>query len=293
MNKNNELEKIIQQKLNYIKDELETCILTGENDGVQKGNGLKAKESYIRSSKLINHIHELIKLGLILFDIDKEQIFPPVGEKTPEIQISGFLKQKNQDISVLPKNIKRERSRLTWGPMKYENIYDLYGFEYTSNCLVINVRSQISSLAKNADTLFERTFAEPLNLHLIYPELVLGEVYLIPLYEYDAESTKKNLIRFSTNQTNVKKYISFFSALNNRQSGNDFDQLYKYEAVALLIVDFSKDIPKIYNSTADLIADGIVEEDFPIELVNISLNSFFTSILNEYSKRHNINNIRR
>ena len=43
----------------------------------------------------------------------------------------------------------------------------------------------MSSLAKNADTLFERIFAKSLNLHMRYPNIVLGEVYLIPVYEYD------------------------------------------------------------------------------------------------------------
>ena len=64
---------------------------------------------------------------------------------------------------------------------------DPYGEEYSKNTLVINVRSQMSSLAKNSDTLFERTFAEAMNLHMQYPDIVLGEVYLIPINEYDDE----------------------------------------------------------------------------------------------------------
>lgn len=287
-----DLDQIIQTKLNNIKNELENCIITGENDGVQKGDGLKAKESYIRSSKLINHIHELVKEGLVLHEVNRALIFPPLRATKPEIKVSGFLKQKNQDITVIPRNIETERKRVNWGPMQYENIYDLYGHEYTSNCLVINVRSQMSSLAKNADTLFERTFAEPLNLHLIYPELVLGEVYLIPVYEYDAESTKRNQIRFSNNLSNIKKYISFFTALNNREAGDNFDDLYKYESVALLVVDFSKEQPKIYHTTEELKADNLVDNDFNIELSDISLINFFENILEEYSIRHNIANIK-
>ena len=34
----------------------------------------------------------------------------------------------------------------------------------------------MSSLAKNADTLFERTFAEAMNLHMQYPNIVLSDV---------------------------------------------------------------------------------------------------------------------
>lgn len=43
---------------------------------------------------------------------------------------------------------------------------DKYGFEFTEHTLSVNVRSQLSSIAKNFDTLYERTFAEAINLHL-------------------------------------------------------------------------------------------------------------------------------
>lgn len=33
--------------------------------------------------------------------------------------------------------------------------------------------------------MYERTFAESLNLHLRCPSMVLGEFYMIPVYSYD------------------------------------------------------------------------------------------------------------
>lgn len=93
--------------------------------------------------------------------------------------------------------------------MKFENKSDPYGFDFSTNSLVINVRSQMSSLAKNSDTLFERTFAEAQNLHMRYKDIVLGEVYLIPTHEYDDTLVAQNRVGFKTNQTNIEKYISF------------------------------------------------------------------------------------
>ena len=52
----------------------------------------------------------------------------------------------------------------------------------------------MSSLAKNSDTLFERTFAEAQNLHMRYPDIVLGEVYLIPVHEYDDDMVKRGTV---------------------------------------------------------------------------------------------------
>ena len=165
-----------QEAINNFKKILEKTIATGTNEGKDCGDGLKAKESLIRSSKLINLIHEAIKKDLIAYGIEKGRIFPPCDAQSPELKIAGFLKQKDQDVCVIPKTIQKTKRLITWGPLATENISDPYGQDFSEKTLVINVRSQISSLAKNADTLFERTFAEPMNLHLIYPKMVLGDV---------------------------------------------------------------------------------------------------------------------
>ena len=55
---------------------------------------------------------------------------------------------------------------------------DIYGADFSEKILSINVRSQMSSVAKNFDTIFERTFAEAYNLHNRLNKMVLGEVFL-------------------------------------------------------------------------------------------------------------------
>lgn len=52
----------------------------------------------------------------------------------------------------------------------------------------------------------------------------------------------------------------------------------KYERCALLIVDFSKEIPKIYNTSEELKEDGLIYDDFALELGDIS----FVNLLKIY-----------
>lgn len=279
----------IYECLKKIKEEIELCITTGKNGDKSFENGLLAKESFIRSSRLIGYLHETVKYDLIQHGINPGNIYPPYGMSKPEIKLAGFLKQKNQDITVIPRNIKPKPTEITWGPLSHEGIKDLFGPEYTSNSLVINVRSQLSSLAKNADTLFERTFAEAMNLHLIYKDIVLGDVYLIPVYEYEQEEAKSNKVKFSNKRTNLEKYISFFYSVSGRTSidGDEF----KYERCALIIADFSKDVPVLYSSTKQLQDDGLISIDFDLELANISYLSMIDDLLRIYSDRFDINNI--
>ncbi len=271
--------EFIEEQLIKFKQMIENAILAG---------GAKGKTSVIRSSALINLIHDAVKYELIKQGVNKDKIFPPFRKKSPEIKLAGFLKQKNQDICVLPTNMRERPIIINWGPLAFENKIDQYGYEFSENSLVINVRSQMSSLAKNADTLFERTFAEAYNLHIRYNEIVLGEVYLIPTYEYDNDLAKKNIVGFKTHHTNIEKYISFFNSINNRKLGQES---YLYERCTLLIVDFNKKIPKLYKNSQELKKDGLISEQFPIEYATLAFDTFAKDILKVYSERHNISNL--
>ena len=147
----------------------------------------------------------------------------------------------------------------------------------------------MSSLAKNSDTLFERTFAEAQNLHMRYPNIVLGEVYLIPVHEYDDDLVKSNTVGFKTKQTNLEKYISFFNSINNRAIGGED---YAYERCALLIVDFNRQQPYLFRNSAELKREGYISQDFEIEYASLNFQDFFNDILQIYARRYNINNLR-
>ena len=209
-----------------------------------------AKKVLICSSGLINHLHEYIKYEFIHSGVDPQNVYPPLGEKKPELKLTGLLKQKKQDVAIKPTHLQPVKQKITWGPLAFENKTDAYGPELTQEILSVNVRSQLSSLAKNSDTLFERTYAESTNFHEIHKKMVLGEVFLIPTHEYDEECMKQNQIGFKETSVKLEKYISFFSQLTGRTSATDSG--YKYERCALLIVDFRHDIPKLYTSTEEL-----------------------------------------
>lgn len=269
----------IDDQLKLFKDMIEDSIRT---------DGAKGKESCIRSSVLINLIHDAVKQDLIEHGIKSENIYPHFGESKPEIKLAGFLKQKDQDVCVLPDNIQKKSVHINWGPLAFQNKTDPYGFEYSTNSLVINVRSQMSSLAKNADTLFERTFAESMNLHMRYPDVVLGEVYLIPVYEYDDVEVANKRIGFKANKSDVEKYISFFDSINNRTKN---DENYKYERCTLLVVDFRPSQPRLYRNSTELKADGIISENFAIEYATLGFDTFAEEIIDIYAERYKVANI--
>ena len=136
-------EKLIQT-LQRMKIEYESAIRNGNYTNL------------IRSKKLINILHEFLLNELRTF-VNENWI---ITDK----KVYGFPKKKEQDIIVQPPQDKG--SDVAVGPV-----------------LAINIRSQLSSIEKNYDTLFERVFAEALNLHNRFPYMVLGYLYLLPLLQ--------------------------------------------------------------------------------------------------------------
>lgn len=184
----------INEALKRIKVELEEAITTAVFNGKPCSNGNTAKQALIRSQRLINYIHESIKIELINYGVNPDKIYPHLNSTKPEIKIQGFLKAKNQDICIVP------------NPKILQNESDI------EKVLIVNARSQLSSLQKNIDTLYERTFAEALNLHLQYAKQCLGEVYLIPTHEYDDRAMVDNQVKFKK-VSRIEHYIQMFQAL--------------------------------------------------------------------------------
>lgn len=280
----------IQTAADSIKRDLELAItnqiVNGTNSN-KKGevfrNGLEAKQSLIRASTLINYVHEFVKHELVRHNIKPTCIHPPLSRTKPELKITGMYKQKDQDVCVMPSNLSPEEAEVSWGPMIDSGLYCTYGEKLSEQIISINLRSQLSSIAKNSDTLFERTFAETLNLHDIYPRMVLGDVYVIPVYEYDDDAMKRNKVAFKKKHTNLEKYINFFYYLSSRV--NVDDDKHKYERCALVIIDFNHTKAKVYKTTQELKNDGLVSESFNIELEDISTDNFVPDLLNVYDSR--------
>lgn len=262
----------IQKAIDNFKSLIEGSIVEG---------GDKGKEAMIRSSRPILNLHEAVKSELIKAGVDKDLIFPPLNNRTPELKLAGSRKQKNQDVCVVSNHEKAEEI-LKEGLL--EDVVDEFGEKFTERTIAINVRSQISSIQKNFDTLHERTTSEAINLHDRCPKMCLGEVYMVAVPEYDDKEIKNYSVIFKKlNQAMVVKYIKSFQAINNRKIIEK--NFYQYEKVCLLIVDFSKQPSKIYHSTEELKQDGLIPENSMIDFSELSWKKFVPDLLKVYNER--------
>lgn len=223
----------LNEALQIIKVAIEDVIRTGGSAG---------KTSLIASQQLVNLLHETIKSELVNENVNPVNIRPLIGQSNPEITLAGFLKFKKQDVCVFPNNLQPTQETLDFNGLFNTGANDPYGELFTEHILSVNVRSQLSSLGNNIDTMFERTYAEPMNLHRRVPKMVLGEVYLISVRELNSAQIAQNNPVYSNftpaTARQLEKYVKGFSALNNRKNQRDDD--FKYERVALVIADFLK-----------------------------------------------------
>ena len=244
--------------------------------------GTKGKTAMIRSCKPILNLHEAVKISLINNKVNADLIFPPLTQRKPELKLAGSLKKKDQDVCVTPNNTKKRKETLSEGLLQGD--VDNFGQQFTEETLTINVRSQISSIQKNFDTLYERTVMEAQNLHERCPKMVLGEVYLLAVPEYSDKAVKKKKCEFNPVKPKlVEKYIKSFKAITGRTDISR--KFYQYEATCLLIVDFSKKTPKIYSTTAELKKAGFLPHDSTITYEGLDWSSFTSKILKIYNTR--------
>ena len=266
----------IEEAVCTIKEMIEQAIYDGGSEG---------KNNLIRSQKPICLLHDAAKSSFIENGVNPARVRPLLGEHMNELKLAGFFKYKDQDICVLPNHLEPQKEPLVFdGVLK--GCIDTYGKTFTQQTLSVNVRSQLSSISKNFDTLYERTFAEALNLHLRCQKMVLGELYMIPVKEYDDREAKFNRIAFKSNRQrhkHIEKYLYSFSAVNNRRSLKGEE--YKYERVCLLIADLDRNYPKIYNTDDELKADGLLAEDSKASILEMNFPSFAPTLLQLYETR--------
>ncbi len=241
----------LEDTLSVTRKILENAITTSSFGGQQKSNGQEAKNAAIRSSKPIQQLHgkiaESIFLKLQSLGIEPS-VWPPIGSSSPELKVTGLLKAKDQDICFTVDEHKEEKIKTG----VEAGSTDPVGFHATNRALVVGVRSQLSSVAKNFDTLVERAFAETLNLRLRAPNITLGEVYLIPLNEFDDNSLKDNKWGLKSSKVELSKFTRIFNAITDNNYRNDVQDLYKYNASMLLVADMSKEQVKILWDEEDV-----------------------------------------
>ena len=237
--------KLLLGKLKKIKDTYEDAIRKGEYT------------SLIRSKKLINLLHEYV-IGELKRRVEPSWI---ITDK----KVYGFPKTKEQDIIVQPPQNGRN---VSVGPI-----------------MAINVRSQLSSIEKNYDTLFERIFAEALNLHNRFPYMVLGYLYLLPKVGYNSDAAKKMRVKLSE-RYNLEKYLLSFLSVAKR--GSPTDVAWKYEKVCLLFVDFERSPPEIIDDVQVFVNEGLVSEKFTqlYTFEELSIKNFFDELYKTTMERY-------
>lgn len=218
----------------------------------------------IRSQGLIQKLHEGVKREFVNLGVAPELISPHPGISKPEVSVEGYLNPKQQDIVIFTQ--------------------DAPGV-ITEKIIAVNVRSQLSSLGNNLDTLYERTYAESLNLHLKYPRMCLGEVFMIPTHQYDAKAAQKGIVDFKK-VTKLEDYIQRFQQINNGGNAGrkrKLEDVFKYERVCLLVVDFCETEPKIYSSDQELLEAGFVSQ--PVNMEHLAFRNFAQDLLEVHKQR--------
>lgn len=229
-------------------------------------------------------IHEVVKHSLaeeLTETLRNYEIHPPLNKSNPELSISGFIKAKNQDIVILFDADKPTPEIINDGPL--EGQYDKVGKAISEKSIVIGIRSQLSSVAKNFDTLMERAFAETLNLRLRLPSLVMGEAYLLPIYEYDDQAMIKGRVEWKRNPVPIKKFIKTFLGISGRNSVDD--DLYKYERSTLILVDLKESPPKLFLTNNDLIRAGLIDQN-TIDFQTLSPVDFAKDVITIHDNKH-------
>lgn len=276
---------ILQKHLSLFKKDIENCILSksysnAKGEIKEETNGHKALGTFIRSQIPINHIHEAIKETFITkYNINNDRIHPNLGCTKPELKVVGRLKEKYQDICITPTGINKQKEEIDTYMGK---LNDKLGIKFLKNTLIINVRSQIISIAKNTDTILERTFAEPANINLRNDKIILGEFFLLPVYEIDTNMATKNQVEYKKLSKNtIEKYINFFIAIRDKENKTNLEKLVSYSECCLILVDFRPENIKIYKNTEDLKDDSLVSSNFN---KNINELYFYNTIQNLNNK---------
>ena len=100
--------------------------------------------------------------------------------------------------------------------------------------IIIGVRSQMSSVAKNLENYYEGIIGECISLHDRFPMATIGYVYLLP-----TEPIKPGL----TEEVHLDKAEKLFEKITGRSDWRDTHD--KYEHFAFLKVDFTQDPPTL------------------------------------------------
>ena len=109
---------------------------------------------------------------------------------------------------------------------------------------------------------------------------------MLAVKDYDEQAMKQNVVAWKDSYNDVERFISIFNWMNGRENHEDPREFYKYERCLLLLVDFSLDPPKIYETIEDLLQNGIVSQEFTDDFARLSPVNFSGDLVNAYLQRY-------
>jgi len=192
----------------------------------------------VRGQGFIKELHEYLISGL------EARLSPAARRRgvkvVPEAWILGSHKPKNVDVAVVdPQN----------GPL-----------------ILIGVRSQMSSVGKNALNYYEGIVGECISLQDRYPMAVHGYVYLMP--------SKPIMAGREQERIDHRRYARMYAAVTGRTG-----QAYKnvsgvFDQFAYVVVDFDSDPPAVND---DLVREAVE--------VDLSIGTFVDRIIRTFQDR--------
>lgn len=166
------------------------------------------------------------------------------------------------DLERIEHDTRRSRLRVSGGYIDKEIDVCLMA-EDTGPLLAISVKSQMSSIAKNAVNRFEEYVGDATNLHARYPLLALGFLLIVPKTEETFHPDGQ--------QTDL---LGRIQALLEQATGRDTTgKPGSYEASALMVVDFDQPVPSIHPTV-------------PAPESPLRIERFFDSLVQQYRMRN-------
>lgn len=130
--------------------------------------------------------------------------------------------------------------------------------------LIVDVRSQMSSLGKNFNNYIRMKAGEVESLHAVYPNCIIGLVYIHPAADVPTKLPVNPVGSF--NYTNAAKQLSSLIVTNA-----ETELLSKYQHVSYCVINFNSDPPQL-------------SETIPTE-PELRLETFFDDLFGSLSKR--------
>lgn len=233
--------------------ELKTCL------AAMKADYLTDPTASIRSSSFIYLLHNYCVHELM------DAIHPDF--KLQVITLSDMVCPRGRPhyprVEIEPKKLQLMEEATLFGSHKNKDTDIVLSHYANGPQIIIGVRSQMSSVAKNIENYYEGIIGECISLHDRFPMATIGYIYLLPKHPI-----KPGL----TEDIDLDKAELLYKKITSRADWHDPHD--KYEHFAFLKVDFDKDPPELLD-TCDI----------------LKIDSFFDKLLDTHNDRNVFNQI--